>query len=70
MINALVPDPHTQRLAKVSPLFAKLHDMPPALFTVGTYDPLIDDSLLNQAERTWLARYRERREEHLKRDGE
>ena len=29
----------------VSPLYADLSEMPPALFTVGTLDPLIDDSL-------------------------
>jgi len=29
----------------VSPLYARLHDMPPAIFTVGTLDPLLDDSL-------------------------
>jgi acetyl esterase len=29
----------------ISPLYAPLHDMPPALFTVGTLDPLLDDSL-------------------------
>ncbi|HEX7263035.1 MAG TPA: alpha/beta hydrolase [Candidatus Dormibacteraeota bacterium] len=29
----------------ISPLYARLHDMPPALFTVGTMDSLIDDSL-------------------------
>jgi acetyl esterase len=33
----------------ISPLYADLHDMPPALFTVGTLDPLIDDTLFMQA---------------------
>ncbi|MFV2000875.1 MAG: alpha/beta hydrolase, partial [Acidimicrobiia bacterium] len=28
-----------------SPLYGELHDMPPALFTVGTWDPLLDDTL-------------------------
>jgi acetyl esterase len=44
-VNCFAADPHTQRLPKVSPLFARLHDLPPALFTVGTLDPLVDDSL-------------------------
>ena len=29
----------------VSPLYADLHGLPPALFTVGTADPLLDDTL-------------------------
>jgi acetyl esterase len=29
----------------ISPLYARLHDMPRALFTVGTLDPLLDDTL-------------------------
>jgi len=29
----------------VSPLYGHLDDMPPALFTVGTWDPLLDDTL-------------------------
>jgi acetyl esterase/lipase len=37
----------------VSPLFADLKNMPPALFTVGTADPLLDDSLFMYAR--WIA---------------
>jgi len=41
----------------ISPLYARLGDMPPALFTVGTMDCLIDDSLF-MAERWRIARNR------------
>src|SRR5260370_1450764 len=34
-----------RRAPDSSPLFPRLNDMPPALFTVGTLDPLIDDTL-------------------------
>jgi len=37
----------------ISPLYADLRDMPPALFTVGTLDPLLDDSLFMAAR--WTA---------------
>jgi acetyl esterase/lipase len=33
----------------ISPLFADLRGMPPALFTVGTLDPLLDDTLFMAA---------------------
>src|SRR5262249_40921092 len=33
------------RSPEVSPLYADLRDMPPALFTVGALDPLLDDTL-------------------------
>ncbi len=45
--------PHLDREARrapdVSPLFADLRGMPPAIFTVGTLDPLLDDTLFMEA---------------------
>jgi acetyl esterase/lipase len=56
-------DLEARRDPDVSPLYADLHGLPPALFTVGTLDPLLDDTLFmegrwraagNQAElRVW-----------------
>jgi acetyl esterase/lipase len=48
-----VPDPVRRRDPDVSPLYADLSGMPPALFTVGTLDPLLDDSLFLHAR--WIA---------------
>jgi acetyl esterase len=47
-------DVEQRRDPDISPLYARLGDMPPALFTVGTMDPLIDDSLF-MAERWRVA---------------
>ena len=45
---------HADRTApEVSPLHARLNDLPPAFFMVGTLDPLLDDSLF-MAQR-WMA---------------
>ena len=42
-------DPEQRRAPDISPLYADLTGMPPALFTVGSLDPLIDDSLFMAA---------------------
>jgi acetyl esterase/lipase len=44
-----VPDPAAREDPVASPALADLSDMPPALFQVGTEDPLIDDTLLMAA---------------------
>jgi acetyl esterase/lipase len=42
-------DPEARRDPAISPLYADLSHMPPALFQVGTADPLLDDSLFMEA---------------------
>ncbi len=42
-------DAEARRKPEISPLYADLHDLPPALFTVGTADPLLDDSMFMAA---------------------
>jgi acetyl esterase len=38
-------EPEARRAPDISPLYARLHGLPPALFTVGDLDPLLDDTL-------------------------
>lgn len=47
------PDPATRRDPDMSALYANLKDLPPALFTVGTLDAFLDDSLFVYAR--WIA---------------
>ena len=47
------PDKSKRRDPQVSPLYGHLSGMPPAIFTVGTEDALLDDSLLMHA--AWTA---------------
>jgi acetyl esterase/lipase len=42
-------DVEARRAPDVSPLYADLRGMPPAIFNVGTLDPLLDDSLFMAA---------------------
>ena len=42
-------DRERRRAPDISPLFADLRDMPPAMFTIGTEDALLDDTLFMEA---------------------
>ena len=55
VVAAFLPDrsAHEAKDPACSPLYADLHDLPPALFTVGAADHLLDDSLFLHAR--WLA---------------
>jgi acetyl esterase/lipase len=44
-----VVDQERRRDPDISPLYAELSEMPPAVFTIGTADPLLDDSLFMEA---------------------
>ena len=52
-VQAFLPAGVSPRDLDVSPLFADLKNMPPALLTVGTIDPLLDDTLFLYAR--WIA---------------
>ncbi|MGA9884843.1 MAG: alpha/beta hydrolase fold domain-containing protein [Candidatus Acidiferrales bacterium] len=51
--EAYLPKGVDPRDPDVSPLWARLEKMPPAIFTVGTLDPLLDDSMFMYAR--WIA---------------
>jgi acetyl esterase/lipase len=51
--DAFLSHDQDRRAPDVSPLYADLRGMPPALFTIGTRDALLDDSLFMHAR--WLA---------------
>jgi acetyl esterase len=51
--NAFLPTITDQRVPDISPLYADLKNLCPALFTVGTKDALLDDTLFMHAR--WVA---------------
>ena len=50
---AFIPEGADRRDPDLSPLYADLHGLPPALFTVGTADALLDDTLFMHTR--WIA---------------
>lgn len=52
-VEAFIPAGHTLQDPDISPLFADLTGLPPALFTIGTADALMDDTLFMYAR--WIA---------------
>lgn len=48
-IDIFMPGVPDRQIAELSPLYADLSGMPPALFTVGTLDPQLDDSMFMAA---------------------
>jgi len=51
--NAYAPDVSMRKDPDLSAVYANLKDMPPALFSIGTLDPFLDDSLFVYAR--WIA---------------
>ena len=52
-VEAFIPEGTDRRDPDVSPLYADLKGLPPALFTIGTRDALLDDSLFMHGR--WVA---------------
>jgi acetyl esterase/lipase len=52
-VETYLPNEVSRRDPDVSPLYARVEHLPPALLTVGTIDPLLDDSLFLHAR--WIA---------------
>ncbi len=53
IVDGYAPDAGLRRVSDLSPLYADLTGLPPALFTVGTLDAMLDDSMFMHCR--WLA---------------
>ncbi|ARJ04187.1 esterase [Cnuibacter physcomitrellae] len=53
IVDSYAPDASLRRDPELSPLYADLRGLPPALFSVGTLDAMLDDSLFMYGR--WLA---------------